>query len=258
MRCAMLLYLLSALSAAALLLAPAYAQDTGNGSSRSTDATIVVHGDPVYDLAEEAAFSAGLARPFLSGPVSVAAMWQALERIEYASATYDIGLMQTVASFLPAASGPLDVSVRLSASSGYDSFPDRNALSATDKFDGVSQPQDDFVAGGHSFRSPETFAGYLERDPLLDLRLVARSGPVAIDINPELRPSSMVYRLDGAWWSNLAIVAAPEYVDVNVPYRGIASARFGSIEVCSALIWPWPMPFPKSLCSPRSPRHRGS
>lgn len=60
---------------AALIAFPTFAT-TGTASqeyNRHRDAAVILRGDPAYAMLEEAALSAGLARPHLEGPINV---WQ--------------------------------------------------------------------------------------------------------------------------------------------------------------------------------------
>jgi hypothetical protein len=65
-----------------------------------------------------------------------------------------------------------------------------------------------------------------------DTMLVQAVSSLMTDVRfPKLRPSSMVYRQSDTLWSNMAIITVPQYIDVNVPYRSMASVRLDAVEV---------------------------
>ena len=106
---------------------------------------------------------------------------------------------------------------------------DRNAAIAGD-LGRIFSPWD--AAGDRrAFLQPSAMSAVLATPALLDLRLQRRAGPVVLDLNPELRPASNFYRTQGPWYLNYGLVADPAKVDVNVPYRGIATYLSGPFEL---------------------------
>ena len=182
--------------------------------NRYLDPVIVRYGDLAYALVEEAALSAGLARPFLEGPTSTGSMWQAAARAVSADSALNSGLMGELAALLETPRGRIDYSLAVAPSIGFNQA--RPAVPLTSE-----KPY--FI---HHLEMTEA----LERLPFLDTRFLFRNGHLALDLNPELRPASHVYWEDAGFWSNGAVLFRPGRIDPNVPYRGLASILLQDFE----------------------------
>ncbi len=182
---------------------------------RAEDPAIVLAGDPAYDVVDEAYLAAGLTRPFLEGPQTIAALWRAGTLVAESTPERAGPVLETLAGLFPDPRGSVDYSARLSLSGGWYENPAR---------------QDLLYPGGYTFLDSLLLTELLERDSLLDLRLFLRAGPLAVDVNPELRPASSKYLTSGDYWTNLGPLTDINCIDVNFPYRGIASVQAGSFE----------------------------
>lgn len=183
--------------------------------SRTNDPALVLAGDPAYDVIDEAWLAAGLARPFLEGPQTVASLWRAGYLAAESNPELGTAVLGTLTALFPEPRGPVDYSVRLALAGGWYQNPAR---------------QDLLYPGGYTFLDSLLLTDLLERDPLLDLRLFLRAGPLAVDVNPELKPSSNVYRTDSMTWTNSTAITDLNRTDVNFPDRGIASIQTGTFQ----------------------------
>ncbi|MBP7264771.1 MAG: hypothetical protein KBB32_11375 [Spirochaetia bacterium] len=221
-----------ALAALVALLRPAAAQDY----DRASDPALVPAGDPAYALAEEAALAAGLARPAMEGPATVGQLWSAL------LAALDLdpgahGALDSFSALFPDPRGPVDYALKGAAALGWDGIPNPDPYIIIDEFEpGSATPI--FSAGDRHYLDPARVSQLLERADLLNVQLLLRAGPLAALMQPLIRPATNVYRADTGVWTNLAILADPGRVDVNMPYRGAASVlvdnfqfRFGRDQV---------------------------
>lgn len=194
-----------------LALANAAAQDY----DRYRDATAVRRGDPAYAVLEEAALSAGLARPYLEGPINVGQLWRAADAVVAADPGEGSELIAALSRLFPARQGPLDYAVGLKISLGYDGAPDAAMLTAQKPY----------------FIDQQAMSAAMAQPALADIRLIFRNGPLAIDLNPEIRPASHVYWEERGMTTNLAALYRPLEADPNMPYRGLASLELGDFSL---------------------------
>ncbi len=197
------------------LLLYAAALASAQGYSRTDDPALVLTGDPAYNVIDEAWLSAGLARPFLEGPQTVAVLWRAGYLAADSDPERGDTVLGTLADLFPEPRGSVDYAVRLALSGGWYQNPARKEL---------------LYPGGYTFLDSLLLTELLERDPLLDLRLFLRAGPLAVDVNPELKPSSNIYRTDSTTWTNITAITDTSRTDVNFPDRGIASVQTGAFQ----------------------------
>ena len=194
---------------------PGSGEATGFTYNRYLDPVIVRYGDPAYTLVEEAALSAGLARPFLEGPASIGTMWQAAQYISSTNLVPNTDLLQVLSGMLVTPRGKTDYSLTFTASVGYDQALPADKLSAERPY---------FISNLEMDKA-------LSIPPILDTRFLFRNGNLALDLNPELRPASHVYWEDKGFWSNGAVFYRPTEIDPNIPYRGLASVLYQNFEL---------------------------
>jgi len=216
------------------------------------DSTILLWGDERVRAAEEAFILAGREAPLLERPVVSERLRQSLRELESHSEGIVAELAAAAAESLRPREKPLDLSLTTSLALGYAGSPNRNAfiwpraifdynkylldILIDDNSDGILLDQElsfffDDNHGDRAFLKTESMSAVLATPPILDLRLLIKAGPATLDFNPDLRPASNFYRDGSAWYLNYGLIAAPERVDVNVPYRGIATFLSGPFEL---------------------------
>ncbi len=212
---------LASLSLPHVISAQALHESTGQppgsiklGYEPSKDPALVRQGDQSYGILEEAALSSGLSRPFLEGPASIAALWNAADMILQADPGLADSLMNDLSLLFPAPRGMVDYALSLDATGGYDQEPAATLL-------GTTRPY---------FINPQDMDRALDKPPLLDTRFLFRNGPLAIDLNPELRPASHIFWENTGYWTNGAALYLPGEIDANIPYRGIGSITLQDFE----------------------------
>jgi len=181
----------------------------------SKDPAIVRVGDSAYELVDEAALAAGHSRPFMEGPATVGAVWKsARDSAEAAAPETDNHSLPDLATMLPPPGGPVEAAFVFSPSVGWEGIPDPDPRESDTNFTAPNR---------RAYLSPVRFTELLSRDPIADLRFLFRAGPVALDLNPSIRPSSSQYRTADGFWTNAVSLSQPDRIDVNFPYRGITS-----------------------------------
>jgi hypothetical protein len=209
------------------------------------DSTILLWGDDRVRAAEEAFILAGRESPLLERPVVAERLRQSLRSLEAESEGAAAAAAARIAESLRPRGKPLDLSLTTSLAAGYAGSPNRNAFIRPEK---VFGPADGYeiddnskitdpgvfipsVASDRAFLKTEAMSAVLATPPILDLRLLIKAGPATLDFNPDLRPASNYYRDGGEWYINYGLATALDRVDVNVPYRGIASFLSGPFEL---------------------------
>lgn len=184
---------------------------------RYRDAAVIRRGDPAYAILEEAALSAGLARPYLEGPINVGQLWRAADAVAAANPALGSALIASLRPLFPAQDGPLGIAGAATLSVGYDEAPKAEFLYA-------DLP---YYASKPKFLSPVDMARAMAKPALLDLRAFFRNGPLTVELNPELRPASHVYWEELGLQSNAAAIYRFMEADPNIPYRGLAGVELG-------------------------------
>jgi hypothetical protein len=213
------------------------------------DAAVLLWGDGREAAAEEAFILAGREAPLLERPALSERLRRSLLQLEAESEAEAAAAAAKAADSLAPDERPVSASLAATLGAGYDGSPDRNAYirprsvfntalddaalaaaAAASDLAAVFAPWNT-VGDRRAFLKTESMSAVLAKPALLDLRLEIKAGPVALDFNPQLRPSSHWYRDGGPWSLNYALVADPGKVDINFPYRGIATFLSGPFEL---------------------------
>jgi len=211
------------------------------------DATVLLWGDERVRAAEEAFILAGREAPLLERPVLSGRLRRSLLELEAATEGDASAAAASAAESLVPDEKTVNVSLNASMGAGLVGTPNRDAfitparvfdtdltdaqLAAEAAAGDLSTVFRDSASGDRSFLSTEAMSAVLATPALVDLRLELEAGPVSLDINPELRPASHFYRDGSPWYLNYALVAQPDSVDVNVPYRGVSTFLSGPFEL---------------------------
>ena len=205
--------------------------------NRFLDPVIVRHDDPAYTLVDEAALAAGLARPFLEGPASLGSLWQTARIVQDADPVGGTAVLKQLSLLFPAPHVQVETKATFSLAGGLEGLPEPNLVMAPMQFlysdvivTGDAELPEFNGTPSRTYLDHLRLTDLLNRDPFLDLRFLFRTGVLALDLNPELRPASNVYRSADGTWSNAAVFTQPDRIDVNVPYRGMASVLLDSFE----------------------------
>ncbi len=205
------------------------------------DARVLRWGSPLVEAAEEAFILAGRDPPLLERPVLAGRLREELLGLEGSEAAAELA-----ASLEPPAK-PWSLGLSTSLYGAWNGSPSKNAsfqqLEVFDKahydpadpsswFVDVDKDADPSNNGENDRRlfSTEAMGPALAAPPLLEFRLGLFAGPVALDFDPELRPSSNWYREADSLALNYGVLAEPGLFDINVPYRGIATFLRGPFE----------------------------
>jgi hypothetical protein len=213
-------------------LAPAFADD----------ASALRWGDARTSSAEEAFILAGQDPPMLEQPLLRGRLRRELLSLDSAEAS-------RIAAELEPEKDHIAFSAATTLAGDYSGIPNRDAmitpplefdssaLTALGAGASTAAMSDVFsanpaTADNRPFRTTETMSAALAIPSVLDIRLRFLSDPVALDFNPELRQASNEYRKGGPFDLDYAMLAdIAREVDVNVPYRGIATFLSGPFEL---------------------------
>jgi hypothetical protein len=224
------------------------------GTAAADDATVLRWGDGRAEAAEEAFILAGREAPLLERPVLAGRLRRELLELEAAAAGDEAAGPEAAAAAVRAAEAlapddrPVAVSLNASLGAGYLGSPGRNAFARPPRvfeaaaLDDAARKADALAGdlsavfrnsgpGDRAFLKAEAMSAALAAPSLLDLRALLRAGPVALDLDPELRPASNFYREGSPWYLNYALAVDPARVDVNIPYRGVATFLSGPFEL---------------------------
>ncbi len=185
------------------------------------DARVLRWGDERVLAGEEAFILAGREAPLLERPVLEGRLRSGLLELETADA-------ELVAAQLKPPTSPVQGFASTTLAAGYTGSPYSNSFQTPTAYD---KSTNTFVPGSRPFYSTETMNAVLAQPGILDLRLSLVTGPVALDVNPELRSASNWYRLGPPLNWNAGIVADTNRIDINFPYRGIATFLQGPFEI---------------------------
>jgi hypothetical protein len=205
----------------AFLAALAFTCLTGQPAT-ADDARVLLWGDPRVEAAEETFILAGRDPPLLERPVLEGKLREALLALP---ADVEAG---RIARELEPPDGLLFAAASLDLTGGWNGSPERDLPIPTQKYNKASLP---FIPGGKDFLPVDTAKAYFDTPPLLDLRFLLIQGPLVLDLNPELRPASNWYREGNPYFLNAGILSNPARIDVNIPYRGIATLLAGPFEL---------------------------
>ena len=190
-------------------------EDSAFSYAPSKDPVIVRVGESAYELVDEAALAVGHARPFMEGPATAGALWRSARNSSEADVSESGDyVLSTLAALLPRPRGPAEAAFIISLSGGWEGIPDPDTRETSTNFT---------APNNRAYLESVRFAELLKRDPIADLRFLFRTGPVALDLNPAIRPSSSLYRSADGFWTNAVSLVEPDRIDVNFPYRGITS-----------------------------------
>ena len=185
------------------------------------DARVLRWGSPVVEAAEEAFILAGRDPPLLERPVLAGRLREELLGLEGSEAAAELA-----ASLEPPAK-PWSLGLSTSLYGAWNGSPRRNEFLPQEMFTGVSGAGATatalFAPGGRSLLNAEAMSDALAAPPLLEFRLGLAAGPVALDLDPELRPASNWYRTGSEASLNYGVLGDFERLDANVPYRGVAT-----------------------------------
>jgi hypothetical protein len=216
------------------------------------DATVLRWGDGRTEAAEEAFILEGREAPLLERPVLAGRLRRELLGLEAEAADGRAGgpgiaAAARAAEALAQDDRPIALSLNASMGAGYFGSPARNAFARPGSvFDAGLDDADleaaalagDLAAvfkpsgpGDRAYLKAEAMSAALAAPALIDLRVLLKAGPVALELDPELRPASNFYREGGPWYLNYALAADPARVDVNIPYRGVAAFLSGPFEL---------------------------
>ncbi len=212
----------------------------GSALARAEDASVLLWGDPRTTAAEEAFILAGVDPPLLEQPPLAGRLRRELLALDTAESS-------RIADDLKAPLGPVLFTPATSLSGGYSGSPDRDATIAPPRVFDETKDASQLSAAAASgdlasvfrarttedriFRSALAMGEALAKPSVLDLRLRLLVDPVALDIDPEIRPASNWYRTGDPLYLNYGLIASPSSIDVNVPYRGLASLLSGPFEL---------------------------
>ncbi len=184
------------------------------------DARVLRWGDDRVVAGEEAFILAGREAPLLERPVLEGRLRSALLELETADA-------ELIAAQLKPATSAVQGFASTTLAASYTGSPYSNSSKTPTAFDGTAT----FGPGSRPFYSTETMNAVLAQPGILDLRLSLVTGPLALDVDTELRPASNWYRLGAPLNWNAGIVADTNRIDINFPYRGIATFLQGPFEI---------------------------
>jgi hypothetical protein len=208
----------------------------GLSAAFADDASTLRWGDGRASSAEEAFILAGLDPPMLEQPLLRGRLRRELLSLDSAEAS-------RIAAELEPEKDHVAFSAATALAGDYSGTPNRDAMItppsvfnpnylgtwATATLADVFIPS---TTADRPFRTTETMSAALAIPSVLDIRLRLLSDPLALDFNPELRQASNVYRKGGPFDLDYALLAdVARGVDVNVPYRGIATFLSGPFEL---------------------------
>ena len=190
-------------------------------AATADDARILLWGDPRVEAAEETFILAGRDPPLLERPTLEGRLREALLALPAGVEA------SRIAGELDPPDGLLFAAAALDLTGGWNGSADRDLLIPTLEYTG-SLP---FSPGGKDFLPVDAANAYFDTPPVLDLRFLLVQGPLVLDLNPELRPASNWYSEGNPWFLNAGVLSDPSRIDVNIPYRGIATLLAGPFEL---------------------------